>query len=354
VPEDGTAGPSRSGDLTDVAGLRVGHAQRIGDGWLSGVTVVLCPPGGCVAGVDVRGGGPGTRETDALDPRNLVPRIDAVTLTGGSAYGLAAADGVMRWLEEHGQGFPVGAGPAGVVPIVPAAALFDLGRGGDFAARPGAELGYEAARAAARSGDRAAVEQGVVGAGTGAVAGGLKGGAGTASTRVGDTTVAALAVVNAYGSVLNARTGELHAAPYCRPGDLDPPPGGPACEPIEQAPAEPDPDRPARSLNTTLAVVATDARIDRAEAHKLAGVAHDGLARAIHPVHTLFDGDTVFALATGATGGPAEAAARPGWLTALHTAAADTLSRAVVRAVVSARCTRTARGPVPCYRHRPA
>lgn len=126
--------------LTDVAGLRVGHAQRAGAGWLTGTTVILAPEGGMVAGVDVRGGGPATRETDALDPRTLVPRVEAIVLTGGSAYGLAAADGVARWLEERGRGFPVGPGPGEVVPIVPAAGLFDLGRGGDFGARPDAAM----------------------------------------------------------------------------------------------------------------------------------------------------------------------------------------------------------------------
>jgi L-aminopeptidase/D-esterase-like protein len=335
--------------LTDVAGLRVGHQQRIGAGWLTGVTAVLCPPGGCVAGVDVRGGGPGTRETDALDPRNLVPRIDAVVFSGGSAYGLAAADGVLRWLAEQGQGYPVRAEPREVVPIVPAAVLFDLGRGGDFAARPDAEMGYAAARAAAGSPAGAAVEQGVVGAGTGAVAGGLKGGVGTASTAVGDVTVGALAVVNSFGAVADPRTGELYAGYWFPPGELatDAPP----CPAVEPS-AGPDPETAAAALNTTLAVVATDARIDRAEAQKLAGVGHDGLARAIRPVHTLFDGDTVFALATGAVGGP-DAANRPAWLTGLHAAAADALTRAVGRAVLTARCTETARGLVPCYHHRP-
>lgn len=196
--------------LTDVAGIRVGHASLAGAGALSGTTVVLAPEGGAVAAVDVRGGGPGTRETDALDPRNLVQRVDAVVLTGGSAYGLDAASGVMAWLEEQGRGVRVGADPAQVVPVVPAACLFDLGRGGDWRARPDASTGRAAVEDAARTEPGAAVAEGCVGAGTGAVAGQLKGGVGTASTLLpSGITVAALAVVNAAGSVLDPRTGVL-------------------------------------------------------------------------------------------------------------------------------------------------
>ncbi|WP_407675053.1 P1 family peptidase [Phaeacidiphilus oryzae] len=207
--------------LTDVPGLRVGHAQRIGEGWLSGTTVVLAPPGGAVAAVDVRGGGPGTRETDALDPRNLVQRVEAVVLTGGSAFGLAAADGVMAWLEERERGFPVG--PGRVVPVVPAAALFDLGRGGDWRARPGAALGRTAAEAAWAAGEGVPVPQGAVGAGTGAhTEGGLKGGIGTASAVVPlpaaegreacEVTVAALVALNAAGSPVDPATGLPYGA----------------------------------------------------------------------------------------------------------------------------------------------
>ena len=153
-------------DLTDVAGVRVGHHQRIGRGWRTGTTVVL-PPAATIAAVEVRGGGPGTRETDALDPRNLVPHAHAVCLTGGSAYGLAAADGVMAWLEEHGVGFPVGPEPHQVVPIVPTAVLFDLGRGGTFGHRPGPAFGYAATARAARGRRPAAVVEGSVGAAAG-------------------------------------------------------------------------------------------------------------------------------------------------------------------------------------------
>lgn len=197
--------------LTDVAGLRVGHARLAGEGALSGTTVVLAPPGGAVAAVDVRGGGPGTRETDALDPRNLVQHIDAVVLTGGSAYGLDAAAGVMAWLEEQGRGVRVGADPSQVVPVVPAACVFDLGRGGDWRARPDASTGRAAVEDAARTAEGAPVAEGCVGAGTGAVAGQLKGGVGTASVLLpSGITVGALVVVNAAGSVLDPRTGVLY------------------------------------------------------------------------------------------------------------------------------------------------
>ena len=249
--------------------------------------------------MDVRGGGPGTRETDALDPRNLVQRIEAVVLTGGSAFGLDAAAGVVAWLEEQGRGFRVG-GPGRVVPVVPAAALFDLGRGGDWWARPDRELGRAAVEAAAATDEGAPVEQGCVGAGTGAVAGGLKGGVGTASVVLDSgTTVAALVAVNAAGSAVDPDTGALWGA---RPGwaaefGLDGSPLPAARAGTGPAAARGRPARP--PLNTTLAVVATDAALGRAQAQKLAGTAHDGLARAVRPVHLLSDGDTVFAMATG-------------------------------------------------------
>jgi L-aminopeptidase/D-esterase-like protein len=195
--------------------VRVGHAQRVGDGALTGTTVVVPGPDGAVAGVDVRGGGPGTRETDALDPRTLVDRIHAVVLSGGSAYGLAAATGVMDALGEQGVGFPVSPRAGEVVPIVPAAVVFDLGRGGDFRARPDAALGA-AALAAAVAGPS---PQGVVGAGTGTLVGGLKGGIGTASETTTSGTVTALCVVNAAGSAVDPRTGELWAARHLTADD---------------------------------------------------------------------------------------------------------------------------------------
>lgn len=334
--------------LTDVAGLRVGHAQRDGDGWLTGTTVVLAPEGGAVAAVEVLGGAPGTRETDALDPRNLVGRIQAVVLTGGSAFGLDATAGVMSWLEERGRGIQVGPDPAQVVPVVPAAVLFDLGRGGQWRARPGPELGREAVEAASRTPVRAPVAQGCVGAGTGAVVGGLKGGIGTASTSLASgSTVSALAAVNAAGSVLDPATGVLY-------GELF---GGVPRYPDEERHA----DAQARlaqareetgtraaggarpPLNTTLAVVATDADLTRSQAQKLAGTAHDGLARAIRPVHLMHDGDTVFALATG------ERPLLDGELNDLLAAGADVLTRAIVNGVRAAHGIDGPGGVFPSY-----
>lgn len=331
--------------LTDVAGLLVGHAQRTEDGWLTGTTVVLAPEGGAVAAVDVRGGGPGTRETDALDPRNLVQRVEAVVLTGGSAFGLDAASGVMAWLEERGRGFPVGPAPAQVVPVVPAAALFDLGRGGDWRARPGAELGREAAERAVDS-----VAQGSVGAGTGAVADGMKGGVGSASQVLpSGVTVGALAVVNASGSVLDPETGVLYGELWERGGAAAPSADRHAEAQRRLASAREESARRSAAtvrppLNTTLAVVATDARLDRAQAQKLAGTAHDGLARAIRPVHLLTDGDTVFTLATGER--PVDGRA----LNELLGAGADVLTRAVVRGVLAAEGVDGEGGVFPSYR----
>ncbi|MFI9627022.1 P1 family peptidase [Streptomyces sp. NPDC052042] len=332
------SGPVGSGPadaLTDVAGLRVGHARVAGEGALSGTTVVLAPEGGVIAAVDVRGGGPGTRETDALDPRNLVQRIEAVVLTGGSAYGLDAASGVMAWLEERGRGVRVGPDPSQVVPVVPAACLFDLGRGGDWRARPNASTGRAAVEDAAGTEPGAPVAEGCVGAGTGAVAGRLKGGVGTASVRLGSgITVGALVVVNAAGSVVDPRTGVL----YGEYGAAEPP-VVPAPE-IHRAAlrrlAEAREAGAARPLNTTLAVVGTDADLTRAQAQKLAGTAHDGLARAVRPVHLLTDGDTVFALATGAR--PLDPH-NPIALNDLLAAGADCLARAIVKAVRAAQGT---------------
>ncbi|GAA1867859.1 P1 family peptidase [Pseudonocardia ailaonensis] len=320
------AGPHNA--LTDVAGLRVGHAALTGEGALSGTTVVVCPPGGAVAGVDVRGAAPGTRETDLLVPGNTVDRVHAIVLSGGSAYGLAAAQGVMERLEAAGEGFPV---PGGVVPIVPAAVLFDLGRGGRFDARPTAETGA-AAYGAATDG---AVAQGVVGAGTGAVAGGLKGGIGTASVVLDDgTTVAALVAVNAVGSTVHPRTGLLHGAAKGLPGEF----------PQVEGTVVAEPGSPSPGTATSLAVVATDATLDKAGCGRLATVAHDGYARAIDPVHTIMDGDTIFALATGTRPAPG-----PEGLFALHAAVADVVTRAIVHGMLAATAVTTPGGSWPAF-----
>ncbi|MCQ9164615.1 P1 family peptidase [Arthrobacter sp. STN4] len=307
-----------NGSITDVPGIRVGQAQRRGDGWLTGVTVVLPPPG-TIGSVDVRGGGPGTHETDALDPTTLVPTVDAVVLTGGSAYGLAAAGGVQRWCEENGRGFPV---PGGVVPIVPAAAIFDLGRGGDFGARPDAAMGYEAALDAAGSADGAAVDRGNSGAGTGAAlgAGRYKGGLGTASLRLAGenstVVVGALAVVNAAG------------VPW-HPGAVPPSNG--------------------QGLNTTLVVVATNAALTTAEARRTATAAHAGMARALNPVHTLADGDTIFTLATGAAALVPPPQLPAAALIELQSAAAEAVRLAVLDGVAAAEAVTTPAGSWPAY-----
>ncbi|MCE7553350.1 P1 family peptidase [Streptomyces thermodiastaticus] len=330
--------------LTDVAGLRVGHATRRGEGWLTGTTVVLAPPGGAVAAVDVRGGGPGTKETDALDPRNLVRTVEAVVLTGGSAYGLDAASGVMAWLEEQGRGIRVGPRPGEVVPVVPAACVFDLGRGGDFRARPDAATGRQAVEAAAASEPGGRIAQGCVGAGTGAVVGSVKGGVGTASTVLASgVTVAALVVANAAGSAVDPATGVLYGEVL--QGRVEYP-----APRVHQAArrrlAEVAAHRTTPPLNTTLAVVATDAALSKAQAQKLAGTAHDGIARAVRPVHLLNDGDTVFALATGARPLDAE---RPLVLNDVLAAGADTVTRAIVNAVRAAESVDGPGGVWPAY-----
>jgi L-aminopeptidase/D-esterase-like protein len=339
--------PGPTNSLTDVAGIRVGHADRRGDGWLSGTTVVLAPDGGAVAGVDVRGGGPGTRETDVLDPRNLVERVHAITLSGGSAFGLAAADGVMQRLFEAGVGYPMG-GQGEVVPIVPGAVIFDLGRGGDFAKRPGAAMGEEAYEGALSS-TAGPVPTGVVGAGTGAIAGGLKGAVGSASVVLaGGTTVAALVVVNALGSCVDPLTGELYAARFGLPGeftDLLVPDAAEVAAARAAADAALSPGGPRYALATTLGVVVTDAILTKAQCAKVSGIAHDGMARGIRPVHTMFDGDTVFTLATGDRGAP-----DPPAFHQLLDAAGDCFTRAIGRAMLAAHSVQTPAGQWRSYR----
>ncbi|MGW3106025.1 P1 family peptidase [Streptomyces sp. NPDC001100] len=330
--------------LTDVAGVRVGHATRSGDGWLTGTTVVLAPEGGAVAAVDVRGGGPGTKETDALDPRNVVQRVEAIVLTGGSAYGLDAASGVMAWLEEQGRGVRVGAEPTHVVPVVPGACVFDLGRGGDFRARPDAATGRAAVEAAAISGPGVRVREGCVGAGTGAAVGPMKGGVGTASIVLeSGITVAALVVANAAGSVMDPETGVLYGELF--QGRVTYPEAH-VHEVARRRLAETAAKHTPPPLNTTLAVVATDADLSKAQAQKLAGTAHDGIARAVRPVHLLHDGDTVFALATGARPLDTE---NPLALNDILAAGADVVTRAIVRAVRAAESVDGPGGAWPSY-----
>ncbi|SDJ82187.1 Peptidase family S58 [Nonomuraea maritima] len=440
--------PGPTNSLADVAGLRVGHAHRIGGGYRTGTTVVLAPDEGAVAGVDVRGAAPGTRETELLDPRNLVERVHAVVLSGGSAFGLGAACGVMDRLADAGIGYPVA---NGAVPIVPAAVIFDLARGGTFRATPDAAFGttaYEAARTPAPSptpartapappspgtapfpseetpppnggkgtspsssstpllfegtsaqdggggassssrsapfppdgtsapdggggvplspgGPRFSPEGtsapdggggvgsargvaasegfvtagatacGSVGAGAGAVAGGLAGGVGTASVVLpSGVTVAALAVANPAGSVLDPHDATLAGIRYGLPGEFDhlrPPTP-------EEARAW-DPEK-GPSFNTTIGVVATDLTLTKAQCGKLAAVAHDGLARAIRPAHTMTDGDTVFGLGTCTRPAPDQETFQD-----VLAAAADVFSRAVAHAVLAA----TGREGAPAY-----
>jgi putative pantetheine hydrolase len=323
------AQPGPTNTITDVQGIRVGHATRIGGGWLTGTTVVLPPPAGAVAGVDVRGGGPGTRETDLLDPRANATAVHAIVLTGGSAFGLATADGVMQSLFEAGVGYAVGMPPnTTIVPIVPAAVIFDLGRGGDVRNRPDASFGVEAVAAAADG----PVPLGVVGAGTGARSGGIKGGVGSASVVLDDgTTIGALVVVNSVGSTVDPATGELYSARFAFPGEL-PAMRLPDAAELETARELALSRGPTGGyLATTIGVVAVDVALTKAQCAKVCGVAHDGLARAIRPVHTMFDGDAMFTLATGARPAP-----DPFEMHALLDAAGDCVTRAVAHAILAA------------------
>jgi L-aminopeptidase/D-esterase-like protein len=309
---------ARAGAITDVAGLRVGH--HTDPRRPTGCTVVIAE-GGATCGVDVRGAAPGTRETDLLDPVNSVDRVHAILLAGGSAFGLDAAGGVVAWLEERGIGLPVG--PARV-PIVPAAILFDLWVG-DAAIRPDAASGRAACDAAADG----PVAEGSVGAGTGASVGKLwgihramKGGIGTASLRVGGATVGAIVVVNAVGDVVDPASGRPIAGALTADGsDLA---GTTASLLAGDLPPPRD-----RGSATTIGCVATDLALGKAECRRLAQCAHDGLARTIDPVHTAFDGDTMFALATGRS----DATVHP---VALAAAIAAVTAEAVLRAIRAA------------------
>jgi L-aminopeptidase/D-esterase-like protein len=345
--------PGPTNSVVDVRGIRVGHYQRVGDGWLTGTTVVVAPEDGAVGGVDVRGGGPGTRETDLLDPANMVERAHAVSLSGGSAFGLAAADGVVRALYAGGTGFPCGE-PGEVVPIVPGAVIFDCNRGGAFDRWP--DAGFGAAAVAAASTDPP--QLGVVGAGTGAQVGGLKGGVGSASAVLEDgTTVAALVVLNAVGSAVDPSTGDLYGARWLLDGDTDVGAGAPAHRLRTPDPAELRAARQAaldepnvglglpRTLATTIGVIATDATLTKAQAQRMSTAGHDGLARAVDPIHTMVDGDTLFTLATCERPAP-----DPEAFHAMLGTAAHCVTRAILRAVLAAETVTTPAGRWRSYR----
>jgi L-aminopeptidase/D-esterase-like protein len=311
------------GSITDVAGIKVGSftdSRRP-----TGCTVILCEEG-AVGGVEVRGAAPGTRETDLLNPINTVQQVHAVVLSGGSAFGLDTATGVMRYLEEHGIGFDT---RVARVPIVPAAILFDLGVG-DPKIRPDAEAGYKACKAATTD----APTEGNVGAGAGATVGKLfgmdramKGGLGAASIKLSDgkssLTVGAIVAVNAVGDVIDPGTGKVIAGARTKDGKTL---LGSMNAILRGEPLPPSLGGQA----TTIGVVATDAQLDKAQATKVAQMAHDGLARTINPVHTASDGDTIFALATG------KSSRRPN-VTLIGALAAEAMAQAVARAVKAAK-----------------
>lgn len=312
--------------ITDVAGIQVGHFTNREAA--TGCTVILCPEG-AVAGVDVRGSAPGTRETDLMRPGNLVQQVHGILLSGGSAFGLDAASGVMRYLEEKGIGFKVG---PGVVPIVPAAIIFDLGLVTHLI-RPGQDEGY----AACLNATEGPPQEGSVGAGTGATVGKVmgkalatKGGLGTSSIQLGEIVVGALAVVNALGDVVDPDTGQVIAGPrdeenkrFLRTVDvLAKPRSG---MDIQNSPT-----------NTTLAIVATNASLNKEQANKLAQVGHDGLALAVRPCHTMADGDVVFALATGKSDNEVD-----------MRQLCSTATLAVAQAIVRAAETATGLGGIP-------
>jgi L-aminopeptidase/D-esterase-like protein len=298
-------------DLTDIAGIRVGHFTHLEAA--TGCTVILCDTP-ATGGVDVRGGAPATRETELLRPLNLVEQVDAVVLSGGSAYGLDAASGVMRYLEDHGLGYDTGVAR---VPIVPAAAIFDLGFG-SASIRPDSAAGFQACETATSG----PIKQGNIGAGTGATVGKMagptfmmKGGLGSASMLLSDgTLVGALVVVNALGDIFDPQTQQVIAGARQPTGD-----GFLATSPFS---------------NTTIAVIATNASLTKAQTNKIAQMAHNGLAQTIRPAHTMFDGDTIFALALGPTSqilaNPTIAASQ---VSAIGAAAATTLARAIIKAV---------------------
>jgi len=320
-----TPGPKNL--ITDIAGLKVGNAH---DAHYSTGATVLLPDSPVVAAADVRGGAPGTRDISALDPACVVDAVDGIVLSGGSVFGLDAAGGVISHLSEQGVGMSFGRS-ALHIPIVPSAILFDLTFGPDKgwgATPPYRELGIAAAKAAGSDFDL-----GNSGAGYGATAGQLKGGLGSASTVFGSFTVGALVALNPVGSCINPASNDLWARPFELGDEFGPAPAAPAA-PVPLTPlGDSKLDARTAGANTTIAVVATDAVLTKAQAQRLAIMASDGMTRAIRPIHTPYDGDTVFALATGTTAlgdQPDEA------LSMIGSAGADCLSRAIGRAMTSA------------------
>jgi L-aminopeptidase/D-esterase-like protein len=312
---------TREGFITDVDGIKIGHFTETRRP--TGCTVILCERG-AVAGVDVRGSAPGTRETDLLKPTNLVDKVNAIVLSGGSAFGLDSATGVMRYLEEHDAGYPTAAGK---VPIVPAAILYDLNVG-DGKIRPNGDAGYKAC-VSAKTGP---VEEGSVGAGSGATVGKLgggkpmKGGIGTSSIRLPNgLVIGAIVAVNCVGDVIDPKTGKIVAGARTADGKafLNIMQAYRSGRGVTQTPAAP-------GQNTTIGVVATNARFDKTQMTKIAEMAHDGMARAINPTHTPSDGDTLFALSTGTSTVNAN-------LTAIGALAAEAVSEAILRAVMKAK-----------------
>lgn len=329
-----TPGPFRGRGILEIPGITLGHAGEFGPDRLTGVTAVLPPPGAQV-GVDVRGGGPATHETDVIAPGTHSYGADAIVVTGGSALGLQSVSGVVRALAEAGRGFPAPGLADTVIPLVPAAAIFDLGRG-DGTARPPTDVdGEAAARAALRSAhDRAQAPgvRGSLGAGLGARSGQqtMRSSTGSIAIRLpGGYTVAALVVANPLGTI-GTPDGNLWAGPLLDSYGFDLPRTG-------HLPATPESTAEATSAkNTTIAIVATDAALNPAQVTRMASGAHAGIARAIHPSHTLFDGDTVFAVATGDVSLPEDFAASTLDQVAITAAAADALSLAVIDAHVAA------------------
>ena len=309
-----------AGDITHVHGIRVGHAQSVSG--RTGCSVILCRKEGAIGGVSVRGAAPGTRETDLLRPGNLVENVNAIVLSGGSAFGLDAAGGVMRYLEQMDCGMDMGVAR---VPIVPAAVLYDLGVG-DPHIRPDAAMGRSACMAADKG-----MAQGKVGAGAGAPVGKLipgaipqESGIGSASITLPEgVTVGAIVAVNAVGDVYHPETGEILGCAHM-------PDGTPVLAEgllYGHAPAPQQIRIPAPGSNTTIGVVAVDCKLTKEQANRLADVSHDGLARTIRPVHTQMDGDTMFALATGRTHAEVN-------FVKLCAAAAEVTARAIVNALL--------------------